>query len=138
MSGKSIITIVAILLCFLSIVSSACSDGEEKPFDNQEFEIKAAPIHEVDIRIAESYPPQVFVYVKGGLADACTAFEEVLVKRRTDTDIEIEVSVRRSRDEICAQVYGYFEKNVNLGTDFVSEETYTVTVNDYQTKFIMQ
>ncbi|MBN2075879.1 MAG: hypothetical protein JW762_10040 [Dehalococcoidales bacterium] len=135
---KLITATIIILLCFFSIFDFSCSNGEETTPGDQDFEIKEAPIHEVDIRIAESYPPQVLVYIKGGLADACTTFDEVMIKRKTDTDIYIEVTVRRPKDRMCAQVYGYFEKNVNLGTDFESNETYTVTVNDYQTTFVMQ
>ncbi|MFC2009822.1 hypothetical protein ACFLT6_00235 [Chloroflexota bacterium] len=55
-------------------------------------EIQPAPIHEVDIRFAESYPVQIFVYIKGGLRDGCTTFKEVNTARK-DTTVEIDVSV---------------------------------------------
>jgi len=102
-----------------------------------ELEIRRAPIHEVRINIAESYPQQVFVYIKGGLADSCTTFHELTTKRSGNT-INIEVTVKRPKNSICAQVYGYFEKNENLGIDFTSGETYTINVNDKTTTFVMQ
>ena len=100
-------------------------------------EVKPAPIHEVDIRFAESAPVQVFVYIKGGLSDGCTTFNEVKTTRN-DTIITIEVLVQRPQNRMCTQIYGYFEQNVALGTNFVSGRTYTVIVNDFTKTFVMQ
>ena len=102
-----------------------------------DIEISLAPIHEVDVRFAESYPVQIFVYIKGGFADGCTTFH-ALTEERDGNNINIEVTTQRPKDAICTQVYGYFEKNVALGSDFVTGETYTVTVNDVVTTFVMQ
>jgi hypothetical protein len=99
-------------------------------------EIQPAPIHEVDIRFAESFPVQVFVYIKGGLRDGCTTFKEVNTTRK-DSAIEIGVLVQRPSDKACTAIYGYFEQNVALGTDFVRGETYRVTVNDVAKAFVM-
>ena len=96
--------------------------------EDSSLEIKLAPIHEVQISIAESFPEQIFVHIKGGLADSCTAFHD-LNTERTDTTIKIEVTTERPRGAVCAQVYGFFEKNVNLGSDFTGGQTYTVDVN---------
>lgn len=101
-----------------------------------EAEIRPAPIHEIQVMFRESYPVQVSVYIKGGLADSCTAFHD-LKTTRNNRAITIEVTTERPKDAICAQVYSYFEKNVNIGSDFVSGETYTVNVNDKTTTFKM-
>lgn len=102
-----------------------------------ELEIRLAPIHEVQINIAESYPPQVMLYIEGGLSDGCTTFHE-LTKERDGNVINIRVTTQRPKDAICTQVYGFFEKNLNLGTDFTSGEEYTIQVNDAAHIFIMQ
>lgn len=94
-----------------------------------EMEIKLAPIEEVRVNIAESYPVQVFVYIKGGLADSCTTLYEVKTERSGNT-INIEVTTQRPKDAICAEVYTTFEENVALGSDFTPGQTYTVNVND--------
>lgn len=94
-----------------------------------EMEIRLAPIEEVRVNIAESFPVQVFVYIKGGLADACTTLHEVKTER-SGSAINIEVITQRPRDAICAQVYSTFEENVALGSDFTPGETFTVNVND--------
>ncbi len=44
---------------------------------------------------------------------------------------------QRPKDAICTQAYDFFEKNVNLGSDFASGETYTVKVNDKTSSFVM-
>ena len=114
----------AIILFFLAIMLPAAGCFVENPG----LEIKPAPIHEVQISIAESFPEQIFVYIKGGLADACTTFHE-LKEERIGNTVMIEITTQRPRDAVCAQVYGYFEKNINLGSDFTSGQIYTVDVN---------
>lgn len=99
--------------------------------------ISPAPIHEVDVRVAESFPPQVFVYIKGGLSDGYTTFHNLTTVRSGNT-INIEVTTTRPKDAICTQIYSYFEKNVNLGTDFISGQTYTINVNDKTINFVME
>ena len=125
------ITIFLLALAVVSIISaSACQCAT----DHQDTEISLAPIHDVQINIAESYPEQIFVYIKGGLRDGCTTFHEIETQRSGNT-IDITVTTERPRDAICAQVYSYFEKNVSLGSDFTSGETYTVNVNGTTTSF---
>jgi len=128
------ISYLAMLALILIVVTTV---GCQPEVDEQEIEIRPAPIHEVQINIAESYPPQVFIFIKGGLADGCTTFHE-LTTERTGNTINIKVTTQRPKDAICAQVYGYFEKNVALGSDFTSGETYTVNVNDKTKSFVMQ
>jgi len=119
-----------VVLCLLGLVLGSCARVEE-------LELRLAPIHEVKVNIAESYPPQVFVYVKGGLSDGCTTFHQLTTERSGNT-IYIEVTTQRPKRAICTQVYSFFEQNVNLGSDFTSGETYTLRVNDVTTNFVMQ
>ncbi len=118
-------------------VSSAIMDEVWDMINQQRFndiEVSPAPIHEVDVLIMESSPPQVGVHIKGGLRDGCTSFHDAVVAREGDI-VNIEVTTRRPREAICAQVYGFFEKNLNLGSDFTAGTTYTLNVNDYTTTF---
>ena len=125
--------LAALVFTLIIVMMVGCKSTPTEP----ELEIRRAPIHEIRVNIAESYPQQVFVYIKGGLADSCTTFHELTTKRSGNT-ISIEVTVKRPKNSICAQVYGYFEKNENLGIDFTSGETYTINVNDETTSFVMQ
>jgi hypothetical protein len=127
---------VITLLLLSAALFGACSGGiEEEP--ESEVLIHPAQIEEVGIRFAESDPPQVFVYIKGGLPDGCTTFHEINTERDGMT-VNITVTTQRPADMECTAVYTTFEENVALGSDFVSGETYTVNVNDYTTTFTMQ
>lgn len=123
------------LLVVVTLITIGAAAGCKT--DINDIIIRDAPIHEVKINIAESFPPQVSVYIKGGLADGCTTFNGVTVTRRGNT-IDINVTTARPREAICTQVYGFFEKTVGLGSDFNSGESYIVNVNDYTETFVMQ
>ena len=125
---------LAVLFFLVIVVATA---GCRSAGDGQELEIRPAPIHEVRVNIAESYPPQVMVYIKGGLADGCTTFHGFTTER-SGNSIDIEVTTQRPKDAVCPQVYGYFERSVNLGSDFVSGETYIINVNDKSASFVME
>jgi len=131
---KKLPAILLSLLMVITLVASSCRAGSNE--DN--LEIKLAPVHELDIKFAESFPVQVFLYVKGGLSDGCTTFHSTEIKSRSGNSIKVEVTVERPKGKFCPAVYTYFEKNLNLGTDFNSGETYTVTVNDKSIVFVMQ
>ncbi len=116
------LSIIALVLAAMIVAAVGCQWGQP------ELEIEQAPIHEVQVNIAESYPEQIFVYIKGGLADSCTTFHD-LKTERIDNTINIEVTTERPKDVECAQIYSFFEKNVALGSDFIVTELYIVDVN---------
>lgn len=124
-----VILFVALTLVVMVSLLTGCQG------DDSGLEIKLAPIHEVQISIAESFPEQVFVHITGGLADGCTVFHD-LTTERTGNIIKIEVTTERPKDAVCVQVYGYFEKSVNLGSDFTSGQTYIVDVNGTTEAFV--
>ncbi len=130
---QRVLYLIALTFMLSIVMIVGCKSTPTQP----ELEIRQAPIHEVRVNIAESYPPQVFIYIRGGLADSCTTFHELMTKRNGNT-INIEVTIKHPKGSICAQVYGYFEKNENLGIDFTSGETYIINVNDETTTFVMQ
>jgi hypothetical protein len=131
---------VAVVTVENNEVISAVMDEKWDMINQQmldEVEISLAPIHEVEVLFMESFPVQVGVHIKGGLRDGCTTFNDAVVTREGDT-INIEVTTQRPRDAICTQVYGFFEENLNLGSDFAPGTTYTLDVNDYTTTFLYQ
>jgi hypothetical protein len=97
-------------------------------------EISLAPIHEVTVSFLKSNPAQVNVHIKGGLRDGCTTFHDIQFTRDGDT-INIEVTVQHPKNVFCPAIYTFFEKDVNLGSDFTIVTTYTLNVNDYTTTF---
>jgi inhibitor of cysteine peptidase len=118
---------ITVLLAVL-VPAAACSGATPS------IEIKDAPIHEVSVDILKSNPPQVAVNITLGLSDGCTKFNDAVVTRNGNT-VTIKVTTERPKDAVCTEMYGYFEKTLNLGTDFIGGITYTLQVNDYTTTF---
>ena len=131
-----LIALVIVIAVGLLIGCQAETDGQGSDTNGQDMEIRPAPIHEVRVNIAESDPPQVFIYIKGGLTDGATTFHEAKVERSGNT-INLTLTTQRPKDTVATQVYGYFEENVALGIDFTYGEIYTVIVNDQTTSFVM-
>ena len=129
---KAVITVEA------GIVTSAIMDGvwdmiSQRMLNN--VEISLAPIHEVKVSIMKSNPPQIGVYIKGGLRDGCTTFHDIEIAREGST-VNIKVTTQHPGEVSCTAIYTYFEKNINLGSNFTVGTTYTFNVNDYTTTFI--
>lgn len=111
---------------------------ELEPVDSGMVKVPA-PIDQVDIWIAESWPPQYFLHVVSGLPNSCVQFDSYDVIRDGDT-IRVEVTNLEPGDggTACAQVYRTVEHTIPLGSDFVSGRTYTVVVNDVTETFVAQ
>jgi len=99
-------------------------------------QIEPAPIDAVKVAVTVTEPKDVIVYIKGGLKNTCTTFESIDTRRAGST-ITITVNVKTLTDQLCGQVYTFFERSVDLGSDFVSGQTYTVNVNGTATTFTM-
>ncbi len=95
---------------------------------NEDLIIKPAPVVSASVRIAESFPPQVFVDIRGILTDGCTFLHETEVQRQGNI-IDITVTTQRPKDAVCIQVISYFDTVVPLGSEFVSGQQYTLRVN---------
>jgi len=129
---KRVFYLIAVLL--LVLPATGCEGSVFEAFED--LEIKLAPIEDISVMMLTSDPPQIQVYLKGGLADSCTTFHDLKTERSVST-FQITVTVQRPRDAVCAQVYSTFERFENLGSDFAPGETYTVHVNDRTTSFVM-
>jgi hypothetical protein len=95
-----------------------------------------APIHETRIDVAESFPPQYFLYVQYGLRDGCARPGGYQVEREGDV-IHVSVFAERPTDPTlaCTQVYGFAEVTIPLGSDFQPGTEYTVLVNRQRVTF---
>ena len=89
-----------------------------------------APIDNVDVLIRESNPPQVSVRITAGLPSGCAARDSHSVSRAGDTITITVLNSMPAGDPICTMIYGTYELNVDLGSDFVVGTTYTIRVND--------
>jgi hypothetical protein len=101
---------------------------------------EAAPIDGLDVRVAESFPPQYFLHILAGLPSGCA---EQYTHSFTRNGNVIEVDVLNSFPEgnpVCTAIYGTYEINIALGSDFISGQTYTISMNDgaAETEFVAQ
>lgn len=138
-SGQALDTVIthhraAITVRNGSVTSAVLDNQWDMIHQRIDMEIKLAPIDEVNVTILESNPPQISVYIKGGLPDGCTTFHDIETTREGST-VNITVTVQRPRGVDCPAIYTYFEKYINLGSDFIFGTTYTLNVNDYHTTF---
>ena len=97
-----------------------------------------APIDDVRINIAESFPPQYFVLVQSGLPNACHEFDGYDVTQDGDTINIVVTNLKPEGPMECAESYGTVESNIALGSGFEGGRTYTVHVNDVTETFVAQ
>ncbi len=127
-------------LAAMLVVATACNfrdDGGGTPAGRRS---ERAPIESVDIVVRESFPPQYGAQIVSGLPSGCAAFEKAEVSERSGNTITISVTntMPSNPDTVCTAIYGMHESNVDLGSDFVSGETYRVDVNGTVKEFKAQ
>lgn len=89
-----------------------------------------APIDGLDIRVLESNPPEYMLRITAGLPSGCAKQHSHTVTRAGDTITVTVLNSMPSGNPICTMIYGSYELNISLGSDFRSGTTYTVRVND--------
>jgi hypothetical protein len=114
-------------------------NGTEVPFvahggivPPQRIEV-AAPIESVEVTSTLSLPPIYVAQIVAGLPGGCAEPGDVEVNR-FENAVRIDVSNTIPADEaVCTLEYRTYPLNVELGSDFVSGETYMVLVNGTST-----
>ncbi|HUQ41832.1 MAG TPA: hypothetical protein VM052_04950 [Candidatus Limnocylindrales bacterium] len=127
-----IVAAVAVIL-LVGAVAFAASRGGAAP-DPASRQV-AAPIDNVDVLIRESSPPQVTLRVMAGLPSGCAKQDSHSVSRAGDTITVTVLNRMPAGNPICTMIYGTYELNIDLGSDFRAGATYTVQVNDRTTTF---
>jgi hypothetical protein len=127
---------LAIIVITAAVVWAVLDDDEQGNGNGDGYPtvLEPAPIESVELRIAESFPPQYFLAVVSGLPNSCVRLEGYEVAR-DGNDVVVTVTNRVPAPDagvVCAQVYGTVESNIALGSEFTSGETYRVFVNGKQ------
>lgn len=92
------------------------------------------PIHLIEVRIGESFPPQISVYVEGELPDGCSEFNPVSATQ-DGNQITISITSRRVTDApACSNAAQSYDVTIPLRGDFPPGR-YTVTVNGVSEEF---
>lgn len=124
------------LAVFALTVSLACGDERANstgtPAGNGSMTTAPIQIQNIDVLIAESYPPQVFVKVTGIIPDSCTKAREPEISHDGST-FTITIIGERPTGVACAQIVSTYEKSIRLGT--LDPGSYTVVVNDVTKQF---
>ena len=119
------------------VASALFSVGIRPASWEPEMEILPAPIHEVTVFFEGE---QAWAYVKGGLPDSCSEYQGADFHYQNidvNNTISIEVTMKRPKGAVCAQVYGYFEKHFAIGGEqYIPGETYVIKVNDCTATFV--
>ena len=98
--------------------------------------IRQANIESFEIFIAESFPVQVHVRVKGYLGDGCTTIHKTEHFRKNDTFI-INILTQRPKDAICTREIKNFDQKIKLEVEGLKAGTYKVNVNGKVKEFIL-
>jgi ABC-type transport system substrate-binding protein len=117
----------------------------EEPTSTEEPElvIELALIYDALVSFDESSPPQVFVYIKGGLPDSCTTLHEITIEyldlppkiHHGGQWVKITATTERPKDIECTQVYNFFEEYLTLDIYYIPGETYILEVNGAASDF---
>lgn len=121
---------VLLLVTIISLIARGSND------DSFQKDIILADITSVEINIAESYPPQIILYIKGIIKDNCTEFYRA-AGSQNGLEVDVTVGLMRDKKEGCESINSSFEHYLNLGSGFISGEIYDIKVNDYQLKYQM-
>ena len=97
-----------------------------------------APIDGLDVRVLESSPPQYVLSVRAGLPSGCAEKNRHEAGRVAEAITVIVLNWMAAGSPPCTMIYGSYELNINLGSDFRPGITYSVSVNDKNTAFVAQ
>ena len=137
---RAMITRGVVVLATVLATSCASSSVERAPSSpsspgRQEV---LAPIDGLDVRVLESSPPQYMLNVRAGLPSGCAEKNRHETRRGADAITVTVLNWMPTGSPPCTMIYGSYELNINLGSDFRSGATYSVSVNDKRTTFVAQ
>lgn len=90
-------------------------------------------IESVAVRLAQSFPVQVFARVKGVVGDGCSSLLPVEQSRAANV-ITLEIKRQRPKDAICTQIAVLFDQDIRLEGEFRTGE-YMLYVNGIAQSF---
>jgi hypothetical protein len=97
-----------------------------------------APIDRLDVRVLESSPPQYVLSVRAGLPGGCADKNRHETQRVAEAITVTVLNWMPTGNQPCTMIYGSYELNINVGSDFRPGTTYSVVVNDKRTAFVAQ
>lgn len=112
----------------LVLLAAACGrPGSPSQPDSPPMTVSRIQIESVNVRLAQSFPVQVFARVKGVVGDGCSSLLPI-EQSRAGNVITLELKRQRPRDAICTQIAILFDQDIRLEGEFRTGE-YTLNVN---------
>jgi hypothetical protein len=135
--GAPMLILVLVLIVAIARVGAgdASNDDQGQQDSGDEYRVEPVTIESVEVRIAESFPVQIFVEVTGYLPDPCWEPQEPSVEQDGNQFI-IEIMAERKVDEVCPQVIENYEHTIALGS--MDPGSYVVRVNEVEQAFEVQ
>ena len=134
-------TIATAVILLTAVLATGCAStaerGPSSPSSPGRQEV-SAPIDALDVRVLESNPPQYLLQVRAGLPSGCAERNRHETKREADVITVTVLNWIPAGSPPCTMIYGSYELNINLGSDFRRGATYAVNVNDKRTSFTAQ
>jgi hypothetical protein len=122
-----LVGILALAIAIARFGPSEAAGNDQMPDDpGGDRQVTEVTIESVDVRIAESFPPQIFVEVRGYVPDPCWEVQQPVIEQ-DGPRWEIEIVAERDGDAMCAQVIEPYEETISLGP--VDPGDYAVSVN---------
>lgn len=110
--------------------SIACGGADDSGGAGGDRRRVLAPIEGAEVRVLESFPPRYVLHVRAGLPSGCARQDGYELSRDQDT-LRVRVyNTLPTGDVACTLIYGTYELNISLGSDFQSGREYRVQVND--------
>jgi hypothetical protein len=128
--------LIGVLILAVAIARAGAGDPDDASNGDvdvdDEYRVERVSIDSVDVRIAESYPVQIFVDVNGYLPDPCWNAMEPSVEQDGNR-FEVEIVAERKADEMCPQVIEDYEYVIALGSPDPGD--YVINVNGVEQAF---
>ena len=136
---------IRLLLFTLSILLAACAPATSvsplpapaSPVQPPASDMLIEPIQidQVEVRIAESFPVQVFVHVTGVIGDGCSSVLPAEQKREGNT-VTLTINRQRPAEAMCTMIAKIYDENIRLAGDYPAGE-YTLNVNGVTQNFVV-
>ena len=136
---------IRLLLLTLSILLAACAPAASvsplpapaSPVQPPARDMLIEPIQidQVEVRVAESFPVQVFVHVTGVIGDGCSSVLPVEQKREGNT-ITLIINRQRPAEAMCTMIAKIYDENIRVDGNFPPGE-YTLKVNSVTQTFVV-
>ena len=139
MKTKLLILTLSMLLaaCAPATFTSPLPAAPASPIQPPARDITIEPIQieQVEVRIAESFPVQVFVHVTGVIGDGCSSVLPAEQKREGNT-VTLTINRQRPAEAMCTMIAKIYDENIRLAGDYPAGE-YTLNVNGVTQTFVV-